>query len=508
MEELGNCRLKKNDLFELSIDALGNEGEGIGHLEGFAFFVKGAVPGDKIQARVLKIKRNYGYARIEQVLTPSPDRVAPRCPVAGPCGGCQLQHLSYEKQLKYKQQKIEDCLQRIGGITNPKLEPIIGMEEPYYYRNKAQFPVGKGKDGKTAIGFYAGRTHTIIDSTHCCIQARVNEALIAAVREYLDECRIEPYNEIQHTGLVRNILTRVGFVTGEIMVCMVINGTSLPKSEILKEKLIYAVEEWNRKEKKHWKKNSDWRKNREEKEQNLIDNNLKKESINIDNIQYKLTSLCLNINTEKTNVILGKKVVPLYGETYITDFIGSIKYQISPLSFYQVNPVQTRLLYEQALAYADLKGGEIVWDLYCGIGTISLFLAQKAKQVYGVEIVPQAIDDARKNAELNKIINAEFFAGAAEEILPQQYEKSGGAMRADVIVVDPPRKGCDEGLLATIVKMQPNKVVYVSCDPATLARDVKYLRENGFEFVKGRGVDQFGMGGHVEAIVGLQRRDI
>lgn len=506
MEELGNCRLKKNDLFELSIDALGNEGEGIGHLEGFAFFVKGAVPGDKIQARVLKIKRNYGYARIEQILTPSPDRVAPRCPVAGSCGGCQLQHLSYEKQLKYKQQKIEDCLQRIGGITNPKLEPIIGMEEPYYYRNKAQFPVGKGKDGKTAIGFYAGRTHTIIDSTHCCIQARVNEALVAAVREYLDECRIEPYNEIQHTGLVRHILTRVGFVTGEIMVCMVINGTSLPKSELLKEKLIYAVEEWNREEKKHWKKNSDWRKNREEKEQNLIDNNLKKESINIDNIQYKLTSLCLNINTEKTNVILGKKVVPLYGETYITDFIGSIKYQISPLSFYQVNPVQTRLLYEQALAYADLKGGEIVWDLYCGIGTISLFLAQKAKQVYGVEIVPQAIDDARKNAELNKITNAEFFAGAAEEILPQQYEKSGGAMRADVIVVDPPRKGCDEGLLATIVKMQPNKVVYVSCDPATLARDVKYLRENGFEFVKGRGVDQFGMGGHVECVVLMSQK--
>ncbi|MDE7298360.1 MAG: 23S rRNA (uracil(1939)-C(5))-methyltransferase RlmD [Lachnospiraceae bacterium] len=485
MKEFAGCALKKNDLFELHIDALGNEGEGIGRFDGFTFFVKDAVPGDVIRARVLKLKKNYGYARVEQLLTLSPDRVTPRCPVAGPCGGCQLQHLSYEKQLEYKQNKLRDCLERIGGVAGARLEPIIGMDEPYFYRNKAQFPVGRGRDGKPAIGFYAGHTHSIIETERCYIQAPVNEALVAAVREYLTECGVQPYDESTHSGLIRHVLTRVGFATGEIMVCMVINGTSLPRAEVLQEKLERAVERWNGEHAGTTGENA------------IAEVDGKMASA----VQYRLASLCLNINTEKTNRILGSRVVPLYGEPYITDYIGPIQYRISPLSFYQVNPRQTRRLYELALAYADLKGSETVWDLYCGIGTISLFLAQRAKMVYGVEIVPQAIEDARKNAELNGITNAEFFVGAAEEVLPLQYEKSGGAMRADVVVVDPPRKGCDEALLRTIAAMQPERVVYVSCDPATLARDVKFLGQNGYEFVKGRGVDQFGMGGHVETVV-------
>lgn len=561
MAEQAGCGLKKNDLFELAIEDLGNDGEGIGRYNGYTFFVKDAVPGDVIRARALKFKKNYGYARVEEILAASADRVTPRCPVARQCGGCQLQHLSYERQLVYKQEKIRNCLERIGGVANPCLEPMMGMEVPYYYRNKAQFPVGVRKDGRVAIGFYAGHSHNIVDTEECCIQAPVNAALVAAVREYLEECKVAPYQEETHTGLVRHILTRVGFATGEIMVCLVVNGTSLPRAEALREKLEKAVEEWNRKlEKavKEWNRregslrdkgeSGNWREEslrekeesgnqREEslrekgesgnrREESLREKwesgNGREESLQekwesgnreeewevkraqAGGLQYKLVSLCLNVNTERTNVILGSRVVPLYGDPYITDYIGAVKYRISPLSFYQVNPGQTHRLYEQALAYADLKGGETVWDLYCGIGTISLFLAQKAGKVYGVEVVPQAVEDARKNAELNGIANAEFFEGAAEDVLPQKYEESGGKMRADVIVVDPPRAGCAQGLLETIVRMQPERVVYVSCDPATLARDVKFLGERGFAFVKGRGVDQFGMGGHVECVCLLE----
>lgn len=493
MKEQAGCGLKKNDLFELKIEDIGSEGEGIGKYDGFTFFVKDATAGDVITARVLKLKKNYGFARVEKILIPSPDRVTPRCPVAKQCGGCQLQHLSYEKQLEYKHRKVRNCLERIGGIENPVMEPILGMEEPYYYRNKAQFPVGVGKDGQPVIGFYAGRTHSIIDTEHCYIQARVNACLVAAVREFLTDYQVAPYNEETGTGLVRHILTRVGFTTGEIMVCLILNGEKLPHAEKLLEKLKNAVEKYNQEQTAAAGDKCDLAKEPE------------KENVQGKETSYTLKSLCFNVNKERTNVILGTRVIPYYGETYITDYIGDVKYQISPLSFYQVNPSQTRVLYEQALVYADLAGGEIVWDLYCGIGTISLFLAAKAKQVYGVEIVPEAIADAKKNAALNGITNAEFFVGAAEEVLPAQYEKSGGTMRADVIVVDPPRKGCEESLLTTIVAMQPKRVVYVSCDPATLARDVKYLTEHGYEFVKARAVDQFGQSGHCETIALMRR---
>ena len=532
MAQQMGCGLKKNDLFELVIDSLGNEGEGIGRYRGFTFFVKDAIPGDVILARVLKLKKNYGYARVEKVLSASPDRVEPLCPVARQCGGCQLQHLSYARQLDYKQDKIKNCLERIGGLTNVELEPIIGMEVPYYYRNKAQFPVGRGKDGSVAIGFYAGHSHNIVDTEECYIQAPVNAVLTAAVRSYLNEYGVSPYCEETHTGLVRHILTRVGFFTGEIMVCLVVNGSKLPHVEALWEKLGRAVEEWNQREERKrgqgfqtQMEGQDWQGNSQEYRDQIrrqIDRDNQEVKGAVRNAQceiiaapqggwnkgelrsacdsscanhavkYKLVSLCLNVNMENTNIILGSRVIPLYGEPYITDFIGAVKYRISPLSFYQVNPRQTLRLYNQALEYADLKGGETVWDLYCGIGTISLFLAQKAGMVYGVEIVPQAIEDARQNAELNGITNAQFFVGAAEDILPQKYKESGGKMRADVIVVDPPRAGCAKELLETVVRMQPKRIVYVSCDPATLARDVKFLGENGFRFEKGRGVDQFG----------------
>lgn len=523
MKELGGCSLKKNDLFEMEIEDLGNEGEGIGRLEGFTFFVKDALPGDVIRARVIKLKKNYGFARLEEIIIPSDDRVEPRCPVARPCGGCQLQHMSYPRQLEYKQQKVRSCLERIAGIQNPVLEPIQGMDEPYYYRNKAQFPVGTGKDGQLAIGFYAGHTHSIIDSTHCYIQARVNEYLTAAVREYLTECQIPVYDEESHRGLVRHILTRVGFSTGEIMVCLVINGTRLPKSDQLLKKLQSGIEQYNRITKEELSADSELIKPAnafysevkvtggfaegitEGQKASLSEGTAEGERQQ--EVTFQLQCFCLNINRERTNVILGTEIVPIYGEPYITDYIGEVKYQISPLSFYQVNPVQTKRLYQQALEYADISGNEIVWDLYCGIGTLSLFLARKARQVYGVEIVPQAIEDARKNAAINEITNAEFFVGAAEDVLPAQYEKSGGTMRADIIVVDPPRKGCEESLLETVVAMEPEKVIYVSCDPATLARDVKYLKGKGYEFVKARAFDQFGQSGHVESVCLMSRVD-
>ncbi len=451
--------LKKNEECIIHIDDMGNDGEGIGKYQGYTLFVKNALVGDTVRVRAMKCKKNYGYARLMEVIEPSPYRVEPKCKIAFQCGGCTLQHLDYEEQLRKKQKKVTDCIERLGGITGGYvMEPIIGMEPPYYYRNKAQFPVGM-KNGKLAIGFYAGGSHTIIDTEDCCIQAKENEDIIRCLRTFLEEENISVYNEETHEGLVRHILTRVGFVTGEIMVCVVINGNDLPNKEKLADKL---------KDIKGMK------------------------------------SISLNINKERTNVILGDKIKPVWGEPYITDYIGEVKFRISPLSFYQVNPVQTRVLYEKALEFAGLEGNETVWDLYCGIGTISLFLAAKAKKVYGVEIIPQAIQDARENARINGIENAEFFVGAAEEVLPEKYRQE--KIYADVIVVDPPRKGCAESLLDTIVLMEPKKIVYVSCDPATLGRDLKYLSGRGYELKRVQAVDQFAHTGHCEVCVELHRK--
>ncbi|MBH1940760.1 23S rRNA (uracil(1939)-C(5))-methyltransferase RlmD [Mobilitalea sibirica] len=452
--------VKKNDQVEVTIEDIGSDGEGIGKYKGYTLFIKDTVVGDKALVKVMKTGKTYGYARLVELITPSGSRIQPRCPIADKCGGCQLQHMDYKKQLEYKENKVRNCLTRIGGFTKIPMEPICGMEEPYYYRNKSQFPVGRKKDGTLSIGFYAGRTHSIIDTQHCYIGAKVNVDILKFMRTFIEQYHIEPYDEETHKGLLRHILTRVGFQTGEIMVCLVINGNNLPH----REKLVEGLK----------------------------------------NIQG-MKSICLNINTSKTNVILGDKVIPIWGEPYITDSIGPIKYQISPLSFYQVNPEQTKKLYELALQYADLHGDEIVWDLYCGIGTISLFLAQKAKKVYGVEIIPQAIEDAKTNARINGIDNAEFYVGAAEEVLPRMYKEK--KVKADVIVVDPPRKGCDQSLLDTILEMGPKRVVYVSCDPATLARDLKYLCEKDYDLVKVQAVDQFGHSVHVETVVLLSKKN-
>ena len=449
---------RKNDIVTLDIEDCGVDGEGIGKADGFTVFVKDAVIGDRVTAKIMKAKKNYGYGRLMEILKPSPYRVEPKCAFARQCGGCQLQALSYEQQLAFKEKKVRGHLERIGGFTELPMEPIIGMDEPYHYRNKAQFPVGKNKEGRIITGFYAGRTHTIIENRDCALGVSQNKEVLDRVIAHMEAYGIEPYNEETGKGLVRHILIRYGFFTGEVMVCLVLNGSSIPQKETLIEHLLEIP---------------------------------------------GMTSITINVNKKRSNVILGEEIRLLWGNPYITDKIGDISYQISPLSFFQVNPLQTGKLYSKALEYADLRGEETVWDLYCGIGTISLFLAQKAKFVRGVEIIPAAIENANDNARLNSIENVEFFVGKAEEVLPAEYKKNG--IYADVIVVDPPRKGCEESLLATMIEMQPKRIVYVSCDSATLARDLKYLCERGYELRKVCPVDQFGGTVHVETCVLLSK---
>ncbi|WP_026649705.1 23S rRNA (uracil(1939)-C(5))-methyltransferase RlmD [Blautia wexlerae] len=452
---------RKNDLVTLEIEDCGIDGEGIGKADGFTVFVKDAVIGDTVTAKIIKAKKNYGYGRLMEVLKPSPYRVEPKCEFARQCGGCQLQALSYDQQLVFKTNKVKGHLERIGGFTDIPMEPIIGMDELFHYRNKAQFPVGRNKEGKIVTGFYAGRTHNIIENRDCALGVAENKEVLDRVIAHMEKYGIEPYNEATGKGLVRHVLIRYGYFTKEVMVCLILNGNKIPKEEQLVKSLCEIP---------------------------------------------GMTSITINVNKKHSNVILGEEIRLLWGQEYITDRIGDISYQISPLSFYQVNPMQTQKLYAKALEYADLHGQETVWDLYCGIGTISLFLAQKAKFVRGVEIVPAAIENAKENAKLNGLENTEFFVGKAEEVLPREYKKNG--VYADVIVVDPPRKGCDETLLETMVEMNPERIVYVSCDSATLARDLKYLCERGYELRKVCPVDQFGMTVHVETVVLLsQHRD-
>ena len=480
------AQYSKNDIVTVKIEDIGTEGEGIGKLEGFTLFVKDAVMGDVVEARLVKVKKNYAYARLEKVLTSSPLRVKPVCPYHKQCGGCQIQAMSYEAQLQFKENKVKNNLVRIGGFDQlfieSVMEPVVGMEQPWHYRNKAQFPVGTDKDGRIITGFYAGRTHSIIANTDCALGVEENEPILQKVLAYMQNEKVSAYDETTGQGLVRHILIRKGFTSGEIMVCLVINGKSLPKED----RLVSTLREIP-----------------------------------------GMTSIWLNYNMKNTNVIMGTEGRVLWGQNTVTDVIHrrtieeinsgkdclrydskenapqGITFAISPLSFYQVNPIQTEKLYSLALEYAGLTGEETVWDLYCGIGTISLFMAQCAKEVHGVEIVPQAIEDARKNAERNHIENATFYVGKAEEVLPRLYEEEH--IFADVICVDPPRKGCDEACLNTIIKMAPKRIVYVSCDSATLARDLKYLCENGYEIRKVRAVDQFGQTVHTETVVLLSK---
>ena len=473
---------EKNQILTVEIMDMTAQGEGIGKLDGFPFFIKDALIGDKAQIRVTRVKKNYAYGRLEKVLVPSPFRINPRCIFHKQCGGCQIQALDYEQQLCFKESKVKNNLVRIGGFApefiDKIMDPAVGMENPFHYRNKAQYPIGTDKEGSPVAGFYAGRTHDIIANTDCALGVEENKEILEIILSYMKSSHVPAYNEITGVGLIRHVLIRKGFQSGEIMVCLVINGKfSKIEGQYLpaQEKLLGALGKIP-----------------------------------------GMTSISVSINREKGNVIMGKEIHTLLGSSTIKDTIHvrdvdrdfetagwGITFAISPLSFYQVNPVQTEKLYSLALSYAGLTGKETVWDLYCGIGTISLFLAKSAGQVYGVEIVPQAIEDARKNAVDNGIGNAQFLVGKAEEVLPQKYKEEG--ISADVIVVDPPRKGCDGACLETILKMMPERVVYVSCDSATLARDLKVLCNGGYEVKKGRVVDMFPMTIHTETCILLSK---
>ncbi len=472
---------QKNQMLTVEIVDMTSEGEGIGKVDGFPFFVKDAIIGERAQIRVTRVKKNYAYGRLEKVLTPSPFRVEPKCAFHRQCGGCQIQAMSYERQLQFKESKIRNNLIRIGGfdpeLIDQIMEPVVGMEEPFHYRNKAQYPIGEDKEGNPVAGFYAGRTHTIIANTECSLGVRENQRILEIILTYMRNNHVPAYQETTGKGLIRHVLIRKGFRSGELMVCIVINCKGDPKKEYLpaQSELIEALA----------------------------------------GVPH-MTSISLSFNPERTNVIMGKRSLTLWGRDTIEDTIQirnvekdfeasgeEISFDISPLSFFQVNPVQMEKLYSIALSYAGLTGKETVWDLYCGIGTISLFLAGKAGRVYGVEVVPQAVRDAERNCNKNGISNALFFEGKAEEVLPEKYDREG--ISADVMVVDPPRKGCDLPCLNTMLKMAPERIVYVSCDSATLARDLKILCEGGYELKRVRGADLFPMTVHVECVVLLQK---
>lgn len=444
--------VQKNETVELVFEDLTHEGSGVGKVNGYPIFVPYALPGEQSLVKVLKVKKNYGYGKLEKIEKESSERVEPPCNVFYQCGGCQLQHMNYSFQLKMKQKQVKDVLRKIGHIEDIPVHPTIGMDDPWRYRNKVQIPVGE-IDGKLATGFYQRRSHHIIKMDTCVIQDEMNDRMVEAVRRIADKYGVKPYDEKSHRGTLRHIMVRTGEQTGDVMVVLVTRTNELP----------YQKE---------------------------IINELKQTYPNI-------KSIVQNINKEKTNVILGRKTNILWGEEYIHDFIGDIKFAISAKSFYQVNPTQTKKLYDKALEYANLSGDETVIDAYCGIGTISLFLAQKAKKVYGVEVVREAIDDAKKNAKLNHMDNVEFFVGEAEKVMP--WWKAQG-LKPDVIVVDPPRKGCEESLLKTMIEMNPKRIVYVSCNPSTLARDLNILEQAGYHTKEVQPVDMFPQTGHVECV--------
>ncbi|MFF2158516.1 23S rRNA (uracil(1939)-C(5))-methyltransferase RlmD [Paenibacillus chitinolyticus] len=460
--------VEKNGEYTAEIIGIGHDGEGVGRVEGFTLFVPGALPGERVRLKVLKLKKQYGYAKLLEVLESSPDRVGAPCPIYDKCGGCQLQHLDYAAQLKVKRQLVVDNLERIGKlkVADPLMHdiaraseadgivvyPTIGMSDPWRYRNKAQVPFGEEQGGLVG-GFYAQGSHRIIDMEACLIQHANNDEVIAKVKEIGRGLGIRAYREETHQGLLRHVVVKVGFRTGEIMVVLVTNGKEIPHAEEWIEKIRAAIP--------------------------------------------GVASICQNVNTGRTNVIFGPTTRVLWGREVIYDYIGDVKFAISARSFFQVNPVQTEALYGKALEYAGLTGGETVVDAYCGIGTISLFLAKHAKKVYGVEIVPEAIEDAKRNAELNGIRNAEFAVGGAEDVLPE-WQRAG--VRPDVIVVDPPRKGCDERLLDTILQLRPERIVYVSCNASTLARDLRVLEDGGYRTVCVQPVDMFPHTVHVESV--------
>jgi len=571
---------KKNELIILEITDLTEEGQGVGKKDGLVFFVKDSVMGDKVEARILKVKKNYAYAKVEKLLEASPYRVTPLCPVAGKCGGCQLQHLSYEKELAWKEDRIAQSLIRIAGISEEEVrkrgEGILGGQT-VRYRNKAQYPVQNGKelhveteqigensaldrkektakncivDGKREgninsmsvvrkelsglkMGFYGFHSHRIIETEDCLINSEENPLILNCIKEWAREYQISGYEEETGKGLLRHIFLRKGFSTGEILLCLVLNGKSLPYGKELWENLQglpLSAEEGDLQ--RGAEISSGVYVESKEDGYSEIDS---ESGVNFHcgmdaqseaDVHYgknrkvpgKIVGLSMNINEGRGNAILGKETHCLYGKDSIEDKIGELSFSISVPSFYQVNPAQTEKIYGKALEYAALTGEETVWDCYCGIGTISLFLAQKAKQVYGLEIIPEAIENAKKNAEKNGLHNTEFYVGAAEEVLPKWVEEQKRELSAkgadcgigdmvDVVSLDPPRKGCDEACLSAVLELSPKRIVYVSCDPGSLARDMKYLREGGYKLEKWVGIDNFPRTGHVETIALLQKEE-
>ncbi|MCR3760522.1 23S rRNA (uracil(1939)-C(5))-methyltransferase RlmD [Clostridium felsineum] len=454
--------VKKNNDYEIYIDDFGNMGEGIGKVDNFTVFVKGAVKGEKVKAKIIKVNKNFAIGKLIDVIEKSEDRAEPVCSIYNKCGGCQLQHLKYEKQLEFKKNKVTECLRRIAKVdlSTVKINETIGMETPNYYRNKVQLPVGE-VNGEVKIGFYRERSHDIIEVDKCFIQDDTANEIMFVIKKWIKDFNIEAYNEALGKGVLRHIMIRKAFKTGQIMLVLVTNTEKLPQ----KKELIHRI------------------------------------TTEIKGIK----GIIQNINNKKTNVVLGQREITLWGENIIEDYIGEFKFNVSSKSFFQVNPVQTERLYETALRFAGLTGNEVVFDAYCGTGTISLFLSQKANKVYGVEMVPEAIENAKINAQQNGVDNAEFIVGKAEEEIPKLIEKG---IKPEIVVVDPPRKGCEKALLESIASGEPRTIVYVSCDPATLSRDLGILNELGYEVKEVQPVDMFPETGHVETIVLIQRKII
>ncbi|WP_415334823.1 23S rRNA (uracil(1939)-C(5))-methyltransferase RlmD [Clostridium perfringens] len=454
--------VEKNKEYIFDIISQGYEGEGIAKIDNkYPIFIEGALKGEKVKVRIVKVNKNFAYGKLMEVLEASEERVNPPCAIYKRCGGCKLQHASYKAQLDFKWDRVKDCVSKIGKLDPSIVKYPLGMEEPWRYRNKVQLPIGL-INGEVKIGFFAPRSHDIIDMESCLIQDEIGDKVVKLTREWIEKFNIRPYNvdgEYDEKGIVRHIMIRRGFTTNEVMVVLVTNGENLPHKE------------------------------------EFVDLMVK----NIPGIK----SVIQNINSKKTNVILGLESKTLWGEDTISDYIGDFRFNISPLSFFQVNPTQTEVLYGKALEYANLTGNEEVFDAYCGTGTITLFLSQKAKKVYGVEIIPQAIDNAWINAKENKVENVEFFVGESEVVIPDLINKG---VKADVVVVDPPRKGCDKKLLDAITNIDAKKIVYVSCDPSTLGRDLKVLEDNGYKTLEVQPVDMFPNTSHVENVAKLIKK--
>ncbi|NGU65803.1 23S rRNA (uracil(1939)-C(5))-methyltransferase RlmD [Clostridium perfringens] len=454
--------VEKNKEYIFDIISQGYEGEGIAKIDNkYPIFIEGALKGEKVKVRIVKVNKNFAYGKLIEVLEASEERVNPPCAIYKRCGGCKLQHASYKAQLDFKWDRVKDCVSKIGKLDPSIVKYPLGMENPWRYRNKVQLPIGL-INGEVKIGFFAPRSHDIIDMESCLIQDEIGDKVVKLTREWIEKFNIRPYNvdgEYDEKGIVRHIMIRRGFTTNEVMIVLVTNGEKLPHKE------------------------------------EFVDLMVK----NIPGIK----SVIQNINSKKTNVILGLESKTLWGEDTISDYIGDFRFNISPLSFFQVNPIQTEVLYGKALEYANLTGNEEVFDAYCGTGTITLFLSQKAKKVYGVEIIPQAIDNAWINAKENEVENVEFFVGESEVVIPDLINKG---VKADVVVVDPPRKGCDKKLLDAITNIDAKKIVYVSCDPSTLGRDLKVLEENGYKTLEVQPVDMFPNTAHIENVALLIKK--